>query len=48
MQTLLVSTNVLAGTQSVAIKGPNIPKQDIPNISAEPSNTPPLITKLSS
>ena len=46
MQTLLASTNILASTQSVANKGLNIPRQDVPNISLEPSNTL-LIAKLS-
>jgi len=47
VQTLLASTDVLAGTRFVADKGLNIPRQDVPNITLEPSNTPPLITKLS-
>jgi len=42
-----VSTNVLAGTQSVADKGLNIPGQDVPNTFSEPSNILSLITKLS-
>ena len=40
-------TNVLAGTQFVADKGPNIPGQDVPDTTLEPGDTPPLIAKLS-
>ena len=47
IQTLLISSNVLASTQSVSNKGPNIPRQDIPDTSLKPSNISPLITKLS-
>ena len=47
VQALLTSNSSLAGTQSAANKGLNIPKQDIPNISLKTSNILPLITKLS-
>jgi len=47
MQTLLASSSVPAGTQSVSDKGLNMPGQDVPNTSLEPSNTLPLITELS-
>ena len=46
VQTLLASTNILAGTWSITIKGLNMPRQDILNISLEPNNTL-LIAKLS-
>ena len=47
MQTLLISSNVLAGTRSVSNKGPNMPGQDVPDMSSEPGDTLPLIAKLS-
>jgi hypothetical protein len=47
MQTPSASSNVPASTQPVSNKGLNIPKQDVPNTSSEPSNILPLITKLS-
>ncbi len=48
VQTPLTLYSTPAGTQTVANKGLNIPKQDIPNISLEPNNTLLLIAKLSS
>ena len=47
MQTLLIFSNILAGTQSVFNKGLNIPKQNIFDISLEPNNILLLITELS-
>ena len=47
MQTPLASTDIPASTRFVADKGPNIPRQDVPNTTLEPGDTPPLITKLS-
>ena len=47
VQTLSDPSNLPAGTRSVADKGPKIPGQDVPDISSEPSNTLPLIAKLS-
>ena len=47
MQTLLASSSVPAGTRSVSNKGPNMPRQDVPNTSLEPGNMLPLIAKLS-
>ena len=47
MQALLTPYNALAGTQTIANEGPNIPKQDIPDTNLEPSNISPLIAKLS-
>jgi hypothetical protein len=47
MQTLLASSNILASTRPVSNKGLNMPKQDVPDTSSEPSNTLPLIAKLS-
>ena len=46
MQTLLIFSNILAGTWFIFNKGLNIPKQDIFNISLKPNNILPLITKL--
>jgi hypothetical protein len=47
MQTPSASSNVPAGTRSVSDKGPNMPRQDVPDTSSEPGNTSPLIAKLS-
>ena len=46
MQTLSALYNNLAGTQTVTDEGLNIPRQDVPNTSSEPSKTLFLITKL--
>jgi hypothetical protein len=43
----LASSGFLAGTQSAANKGLNIPKQDVPDMSLETGDMSPLITKLS-
>ena len=43
----MASYSALVGTQTIANKGLNIPRQDIPNISLERNKIPPLITKLS-
>jgi len=47
VQALLVSTDVPAGTRSVADEGPNIPGQDVPDTFLEPGDTLSLIAKLS-
>ena len=43
----MASSNSSASTQSAANKGPNIPKQDIPDINLKTSNILLLIAKLS-
>jgi len=47
MQALLAPYSALAGTQTIANKGLNILKQDVPNTSSELSDISPLIAELS-
>ena len=47
MQTPLIFSNILASTQSISNKGPNMLGQNVPNISLKPSNILPLIAELS-
>ena len=46
MQTPLALYNNPASTWTVTNKGLNMPGQDVPDISLEPGEMPPLITKL--